>query len=460
MSLKFKPRANVAEAIVLDYSPGPGSFRGASPVGPAGYWNRNLDGSYSLNPLYRPPTVPRTPASLPSRSVSGPGFRVVPRSRQNQYHGSAPPIGLRQSAARALARTAITELAKTLMPPQLRGAVDLAELAWDLWPLQLPGPGTVWVNPDGSPFGGSVFYYAPDGSTPYQYGGSNAWVAVDGRANQDYFTVRAFTTTLPPGITRVFAGPKPASNVILQEDKFSTSSRRGTTFDNRNGWRHFIYPSNAPTGIEGPPIEKPNTKAFPPPVPAGVHWSMPGTNLPGTVVSTGRLSRRRLLRGRGNTIGRDLHNPRPVRPTAPRPGPAVVTVTGPGGGGPPVKTVSTTPPPRQPPPRGTKEIKGTAAGALNRALRIALKTTEAVDLIDAVHSVLPPEFQASTNRPQDKLVAIATHWDKLNAADVIIAIATNEVQDRVIGRLSAAEADFMRSIGSLRTSMISGLTGF
>lgn len=421
MSLKFRTRTRVEDAIVLDTSPGPGSYSGSRVVGPVGYWNRNSDGSYSQNPFYRPPTVPRgTRTSLPART--GPGYRVTPSARR--VRPEPAPAGP-QFDWNAATRFAERSLAEFFFPA-----------THGLWPI-VTGAGTKWTKGAGGPEfpTGDVIIYAPM-TTPrgpnvtYHHGGF--WGGPT--SFQQYGLLQ--TKIVPDGVawTGAVLSRSGTSNTV-----FHMEQRTDQFFDGSMKYYHlhsgsWRYPEMAgKSGTPALPVLVNNVRSLPAPrLPLG--WFLPRLNRPGSVLRTVTVPRH-LLRGRGrDRWDRDLHNP-PYRPPGrPDLGGVTAVITVPPTGGPPSKT--TFPPsPRRPPSKGTKEKKSAASTAAFRILRGALGTTEALDLLDAVWGALPIQYRVGRS-PFEKMHDLVTHWDKLSATDVVLNIVKNQLEDAIIGRVN------------------------
>lgn len=104
--------------------------------------------------------------------------------------------------------------------------------------------------------------------------------------------------------------------------------------------------------------------------------------------------------------------------------------------------------PRRPPPPGTREkkVRATTAAALGALQSVAHGVTEAIDMVDAVHSALPKSRQAKAQMvggkwynasPQAKLEAIYGNWDHVDMNKAVKNLIVNEVTDRLIGRSNA-----------------------
>lgn len=444
MSLKFKPR-DVVDAVLLDYSPGPGSYRGSGPVGPAGYWNRNVDGSYSLNPLYRPPTVSRSAKTVPART--GSGFRIVPSSRNNTY-APGQTMRPRPSLAASVARAVLKEL---------NPANDVMD-ALQFWDTIL-NPGGLfagqqgWIKHDGTLFntadivdcGLRSFQPNPPSRVQDFYGSSwlIGFASCTGSVLSSNFSHPAWT-----GVNQ--GRSNTGHNVRVVYQRGTNFTQGGTPVFNYAYRMQFRYPelTGAATGANPGTFALPTFgtyrvhKPFPRPVPLPIGPDAPGNLRPGRPVVVPSRPTWGLHGPSDGRNGPDLHNPPAARPRPRNPVTGVGVIIGGGGGG---GTRVVAPLPRRPPPRGTKEKKAGVNGVAYRILRAALAVTEGLDLLDAIWNALPDHMQTGRS-PQAKIADIWNNLGSLDMTDVVLNIVKNDLEDRVIGGINARAGDAFREL--------------
>lgn len=92
--------------------------------------------------------------------------------------------------------------------------------------------------------------------------------------------------------------------------------------------------------------------------------------------------------------------------------------------------------------RTEREGKIKAPKALALALHAIAPVTEMFDLIEALYDALPEEYRPRYKdtpyeklftTPQEKFAALYQHFDKVNLYDALQNIASNEIEDRIIG---------------------------
>lgn len=124
--------------------------------------------------------------------------------------------------------------------------------------------------------------------------------------------------------------------------------------------------------------------------------------------------------------------------------------------------------PRQPPRSRQKEKKIRAIPAVVAALQaIGHGTTEAIDLLDALHSALPKSAQAKANfhdgkwwnaSPQAKAAAVYGNWHALDMNKAMTNIVVNHVTDAFVGRAMARVKNALNNTPIGRINF--GPTGF
>ena len=136
-------------------------------------------------------------------------------------------------------------------------------------------------------------------------------------------------------------------------------------------------------------------------------------------------------------------------PSPPAPSPGASPAPGTGGGGSVV--VSTPSHPRQPPTKKTKERK-----VKSRGLRAFDIISEAGDAIDCFYKALPKNVRKKWDKKQSraskmgenfgqygfggadyKTPALYHNWDKVDLAAALQCLVTNEIEDRIIGKIAA-----------------------
>lgn len=109
-------------------------------------------------------------------------------------------------------------------------------------------------------------------------------------------------------------------------------------------------------------------------------------------------------------------------------------------------------PPAPPPPR-TRERKVHAYSRAGVALQLVNVTTETVDVIEAFYMGLPWNIRRHLPRnptPQDQAYYVFRYFRHLDVETVLMNLATNEVEDRLIGELSRGNRHWSRrQIGRL-----------
>lgn len=117
----------------------------------------------------------------------------------------------------------------------------------------------------------------------------------------------------------------------------------------------------------------------------------------------------------------------------------------------------------RPPGKGEKEQKRQPPKALARAFGIATGATEAIDLIDAFYEALPKEYRLKKKpsraddrwgyrisrepTPQEKLLQLYIHWDKVDFEAAMINVVKNHLIDGVIGTISGGADSQLRKMG-------------
>ena len=117
------------------------------------------------------------------------------------------------------------------------------------------------------------------------------------------------------------------------------------------------------------------------------------------------------------------------------------------------------PPTFAPPPPGTKEKKFKANRSVAVLFQIASAVTETSDFVDALYWALPRRDQKKFElayvrrhdgrgpRLQDRALYVYRHLDEVDGSKFLHNLVVNEVQDRVIGRLSrSAQMAFQRAM--------------
>lgn len=136
---------------------------------------------------------------------------------------------------------------------------------------------------------------------------------------------------------------------------------------------------------------------------------------------------------------------------SPKPGePEHQPAPSPGGNAPP-PAVHEYAPPRQ----GERERKAYSSGKLGLLLLGTLgKVTEALDVLEALHDALPPEFKAGWYKlhkrggeefylrrrsasPQEMVADLWAHWNEIDLNDALVNIIKNQLEDAAIGRLGS-----------------------
>lgn len=108
------------------------------------------------------------------------------------------------------------------------------------------------------------------------------------------------------------------------------------------------------------------------------------------------------------------------------------------------RAVSAPPPLRTPPPKGTRERKLRVTNpTFARFLRGVWAYTETVDVIEAVHGALPRGYRRHSD-PLGMLQDIFSGIQKMDPGKLAENLITNEIEDRVIGRLSGGAGRALR----------------
>lgn len=90
-------------------------------------------------------------------------------------------------------------------------------------------------------------------------------------------------------------------------------------------------------------------------------------------------------------------------------------------------------------PKGLKLVP--KKGLIRKLRDIGYGATEFNDFVDCVHDALPPELQAEWgSTPQSKLEAIWNGRESLDYALVIKNLISNEIEDRIVGKLQGVAA--------------------
>lgn len=119
------------------------------------------------------------------------------------------------------------------------------------------------------------------------------------------------------------------------------------------------------------------------------------------------------------------------------------TITPQPGGKPPIVTIESGDKPRTPPPARTRERKA-KSGIPGPVKFLANIVTEPLDALSAVYDALPESLRKAERRkrhgkdpsPENKLKLIYQNWDKLDMQAVVINLAKNEVEDRLIANIN------------------------
>ena len=178
------------------------------------------------------------------------------------------------------------------------------------------------------------------------------------------------------------------------------------------------------------PFHRPGFQPRPRPVPFPFIPGRPVPDLPETrEVGPAPRPRTQPRTGEGPTWDFDPDRPAPPRPSPDRPSP-----------------------PAPPPPR-TRERKVHAYSRAGVALQLVNVTTETVDVIDAFYNGLPWSIRRYLPRnptPQEQAYYVFRYFRHLDVAQVLMNLATNEVEDRLIGELARGNRHWSRrQIGRL-----------
>ena len=130
------------------------------------------------------------------------------------------------------------------------------------------------------------------------------------------------------------------------------------------------------------------------------------------------------------------------------------------------KTVQPPPVVREPPKKGEKEKKAATFGGAARLLQKWFhRATETGDLVDALIEALEGEPCKKVSGLHNKMSCLAKNWDKLDLAEALKNVVTNEIEDRIIGRLQRAAAEAGRNVnkglgkGDHPVNPFKGITG-
>lgn len=118
------------------------------------------------------------------------------------------------------------------------------------------------------------------------------------------------------------------------------------------------------------------------------------------------------------------------------------------------------------PPRGTKEVKATAtgmAGAVRLGFRVIEGITEAKDFVNALFEGMPPHVQAMAAKHGDGYVGMAAkieliyrYWPQWDPVKGLAAIAYNQLEDKIVGRIHGAVAKATKHLNITRGPALGG----
>lgn len=108
----------------------------------------------------------------------------------------------------------------------------------------------------------------------------------------------------------------------------------------------------------------------------------------------------------------------------------------------PPSTTTTTTGVRQPPRKGEKETKVKAYGkgaftAYQLANKVFGNLTEFSDLLHALTGALPKKYRHPGHSIQSEFANVYRNWDKIDWKQALINVLTNEIEDRIFGKVGS-----------------------
>lgn len=100
-----------------------------------------------------------------------------------------------------------------------------------------------------------------------------------------------------------------------------------------------------------------------------------------------------------------------------------------------------------PPADGVVERKSKLKRTIALLAHWAFMVTEGIDLINALHKALPKRYQSKSTKPQDQLLALLRHYDKIDMDQAVRRVIFNQLVDAIWGRISGLSERQLRNLG-------------